>query len=648
MRHLPSTPRALFTSLRTYALVALGGSALLPHAAAQTEVFGEWEGANSVELFVALPPLGVPGNPGTLAAPVPSITAALALAAANGDLDVNPVTINVTGNGLHDQMSGEVFPITLPAYGVSIEAHYLGGGIRPQVSAGGIGATEIFLYDEVGNPDLPVSVLRGLTIFNSFNVAGSADVRIAIPAVEEDVRIAPEIRDCIMTGEPNFGVQIFSTPGAAMDPVLERNLITGIDPFFGIAGVDIVSDEDGGTMSALIRSNEITRYQSNLRITGGGLSNQCRVESNFISVGETNVELAGCAPYIMNNTIAFAFSNAAPVATGISWVGMPALGLSNNLIWNPDQGAVMGVDIAGPLAVFAASGGDLRREAFFNVDEDNTLFAATVGGTLGVVTIYDTVTQGGPLFVGLDFGNGVGATDMHLTPLSPMIDFGLTDPWVTTLATGVSSINVPGPLGARDVRMDTVYDGDFDARLAGTSVDVGADEFIGIRDGLPQASLTRDAMLMPTIGSTFGIDMDELGNMIPDDGGLWNTQVDIVGTPGDFAFLFAGFTFDDFATTAAAVTVENRFLMQNTIIAGLIPGVVTICNMGLQLGAGFQQFNSGPIPANGILRTNLTFGAAQLGLTEGEVQLQALVLGPATAGGIGAQMTNRLTLEVNQ
>lgn len=644
MRTSITPSHSLRSTLRSTALVALTGAILLPQALAQTEVFGEWEGAASAELFVALPPLGAIGNPGTLAAPLPTITSAVAAADAAGLLNVAPVTINVLGNGLHNQAAGEAFPIALPAYGVSVESHYLGGGPRPQVSAGGIGASEIFLFDTTGNPDLPVSTLRGLSIFNSFAVPGSADIRIAVPPAADNARIAPEIRDCIITGEPTFGVQIISTAGVANETVLERNIITGIDPFFGIAGVDIVdAEDDGGTTSALIRSNEIERFQSNLRITGGGLANQCRIESNFISVGEVNVELEACAPYLINNTIAFAFSNTAATATGISWVAMPALGLSNNLIWNPDQGGVLGIDIAGDLAVFAGAGADLRRFAFFNVDEDDTLFAATVAAVPNVVTVYDAATQGGPLFVGGDFGNGTLFTDMHLTAASLMIDSGLASPLVTSVPVGVSSISLPSVAGTVDVRMDAVYDADFGARLAGVQVDVGADEFTDLQAG--PISVTRGATLAPVVGAAFGVDMDELGNMVPDVNGLWNSQVDIVGTPGDFAFLFACFSYDDFATSVSAAIVENRSLLQNTILAGVIPGVITVCNLGLQLGTGFQQFNSGVIPATGILRTNLTFGAAQLALSEGEVQLQALVIDPS---GAYAQTTNRLTLEVNQ
>ena len=272
----------LLCAARSSALLILLSASTATSAWSQSEAFGEWEGA-SVEYYVDLPPNGMVGNPGTLAAPVPSITEALALAAANGDLGTVPVTINITDNGpgtAYQPIAAggfEVFPITIPAHGVTLEAYSVASANGPLVTALPFGATETILIDAIGNPELPPSTIRGLDLWNSFQVPNSAVVRIDGAPNADGGRMAPEIRDCRLTGEPEFGIQILSSAGIQMEPLIERCVVEPVDPLFGTAGVDIVSD--GGMLSPMLRSNELQRFATNVRIAGGGLTNQTELES---------------------------------------------------------------------------------------------------------------------------------------------------------------------------------------------------------------------------------------------------------------------------------------------------------------------------------------------------------------------------------
>ena len=232
-----------------FAASALAFGALFQaQATAQVQVFGEWEGAGTIELTVGP------------AAAFPTITAALAAANAAGLIGAVPVTINVE-SGVYSLATGEIFPIVIPAHGVTIEALNIAVGGRPALTAVPGGATELILIGSVGNEELPPSTIRGLSLFNTFQIPNSADIRIDM-IFDEKGRVAPEIRDCIITGEPSFGVQMVADPGIVLEAVMERNLVTAIDPFFGVAGIDILGA--GGISSPLIRANEVQLYQSNV------------------------------------------------------------------------------------------------------------------------------------------------------------------------------------------------------------------------------------------------------------------------------------------------------------------------------------------------------------------------------------------------
>jgi hypothetical protein len=619
-----------------------------PNASAQvTEYFGEWDGAATLELYVAFPPLGAIGNPGTRALPLPTITSALAAAA--GLIGTVPVTINVIDPGPASQYNfaaGESFPIVIPAHGVTIEAYFAVGPNGPIVAALPGGASETFLINSVGNVALPHSTIRGLEIRNSF-VANAADIRIAVPAngTANEVRVAPEIRDCVITGAPVFGVQMLSSNGITLEPVLERNVITSIDPFLGTAGVDVVGVT--GINSPLIRSNRIQLYQTNLRVNGGGLSTQPRVESNFIQIGNVNVDLTSCAPFLLNNTIAFAGTQTAsqPVF-GLRWLNLPAFTLSNNIIWNPLWSGASATDVAGNLAVF----NNPPRFAWFNMDEDNTLFTASMASVPGVVTIYNTPVLGPPVFVGANPPTFPAPVDLHLQPTSPCIGAGF-DVEVANAVTTILSATVPGFPVASLVRRDVAYDIDFEGRLEGIpvmlqSVDLGADEFTGV-DAFVVPSPTRAAVLRRTSGSTIGTDMDIFGNLQPDATGLWNTQIEVVGNPGDLAIVMAGFAFvDRVIDPSTSLLIENRSVNQDFVLNNLfVPGMLTSASLGVEIGAHSLNLAIAAIPPSGVLTVNVTLGLASSALAESEMQFQALVADPTLTM---IQTTARLTLEVNE
>ena len=256
--------------------------------------------------------------------------------------------------------------------------------------------------------------------------------------------------------------------------MFERNHVTRNDAFNGTAAVQI-GGTGLGVESPLLRCNRLERFAVNLLITGGGLQNQPRVQSNFIQAGEINVDLDACAPYLVSNTIAFAASGGGP-AIGLRWSGAVAeLGLSNNLLWNPDLNFTPTLDAVGPLGVFNNNLAQLERWAFFNEDEDDTFFNAT-GASPGVLST-GVLVGFTPDFVGGNFPTAGVATDLHLLDTSPLIAAGAVNDIVTDPASGVMSANIPFPAGAVDVRRDTIYDIDFEGRLqGGADTEIGADE----------------------------------------------------------------------------------------------------------------------------------------------------------------------------
>jgi len=612
-------------------------------ASAQTmQWFGEWAAAVPAarQLYVSSG-LGAAGNPGTLAAPLDTISGALALATTNGWLGTVPVTINVM-SGTYT-FPGEAFPIALPAHGVSIESYSLAGAPRPIVDASLFPARDTFVFNTLGTPALPDSVLRGLDIRNIAQTANSTEVRIEVPlgGMEPGQRVAPEIRNCIISGGASVGVDIVSTEDVIMEAVVERNEIRfemSKEPVPAI-GVRVT----GGTApsSPVIRSNYIESFQTNVLFTGGGNTNQPRLQANFIQVGEINVSCDSCEPTITGNTIAFAFEPSG-AAAGITWTGIAQMTLANNLIWNPAHGAMFTnpPDIVGSLANFLM--GDPLRGAWFNYDEDDIL--ATAG--LPFVNLGPLTT--GPLTPDFVGGGGSGATpvDLHLFPTSGLREMAFIPEHALGFS-GFGPLVVFGAPAPIVVRRDHSFDIDFDARISGFGTDVGADEVTAIL-GPVASSGTRGASIAPTVGSASGSDIDIIGSLLPTPAGTWSTDVDLIGTPGDLVMLISGVGFFDLTTDPAfpGPLLENTAVFQNLLADGsVVPGMLTTASFSLDIVGGSVTVGFALIPASGSVPMNVNFGAVNPAFLEAEAHLQAVFFDP-TATLI--QTTNRLSLDLNE
>ncbi len=585
--------------------MALIGCTWMSAASAQFELLGKWEDTPTVmslELTVG------PGPP------LPTITSALA--AAGPALGVVPVTINVQP-GTYNFLTGEAFPILLPAHGVTIEAAALSPTLPIVSGAGTVPVpAAVFLFATVGNPLLPDSVIRGLQI-QTANAPGSADIRIAAVPVGAPVppaRVAPEIRDCFLTGDHDIGVDILSVPNTLVTPLLERNLIItpgGPSLNAGRIGVNIV----GGLslISPVVRCNDINRFQTNLSMTGvAGLDLDCRprIQSNFIQSGNTNVLVDTCAPFLVNNTIAFAFEGVVPVvpaAVGLQLTNVTTLVLTDNCLWNPVQVLAPAIDV---LFVPPFPG-----IPFFNVDEDNTLS-----------TLFPGLNFGPPLFIPQFVGgNGGGMgppVDLHLTAGSPLINAGVSFDSATP---GPGPAVIPAALGAAapvPIRRDFAFDLDFGARLVtGAVSDIGADEFV-----------PRGTLLTPVVGPS----LDGLGNVLAT-AGVWTAPVLVTGTAGDFCVLVAGTgNFD--TVTVGGVPFDNRAVFEHTFMTNPLLG-----NVAIDLVApGFVVVASFPLPAGGAV-VNVSFGGFSPAFVESEVFLQAVTIDGTGAG----EISNRLQFDMN-
>lgn len=629
----PFAPRNLGMAA-VFALVAAST------ASAQDPAYGDWFAAGN-ELYVS--PTGTPAGPGTLAQPFSSIGDITSLI--NLDLLANPLTINVL-SGTYNAASGETFPIVLPAHGVSVEAFDLRAGGRPVFDAAGTLALETIIFSSVGNTELPDSVIRGLDIRHDTFMNNSAELRIDVPTPLEGVeRIAVEVRDCEISGSATVGVDMVGREGIEFECVLERSLIFPVNGKEQNASVGVRVLGESGPTSPVIRSNQIQSFPTNVQFQGGDLANQPRLWSNFIQVGGTNLDVNDSSPYVVGNTIAFAF--APSNAVGIRLTGVTEMTLANNLIWNPQHGG-MGYNPLDVTGDFSSFDWDPIRGAWFNLDEDDALYNYVTLG-FGLPNFGPVSTGDVPGFVGGDLGAGPLVTDLHLTAGSLMRERGV-DLETTTGDPFFSVGEVPGLPASIFVRRDHSHDGDFDARITGQYIDIGADECIEPLPAVaPLVSLTRTSMLMPTIGT--GNDLDELGNLHPDGAGNWATQVSVTGTSGDLIMLISGVGFADTIPNPGAgpATLGNKALYENLLLSGLIyPGMLG----GSSLSTGISPLNTvlitGGISTGVPLSIPVGFGAFNPAFVEAEAHLQAFALTVDGNGATVIQTTNRLSLDLNE
>ena len=613
-------------------------------AAAQAPAYGDWW-ATGGELYVS--PTGTPAGPGTLAQPFRSISDITSTI--NLNTLTAPLTINVL-SGSYTAATGETFPIQLPAHGVSVEAFDLRTGGLPLVDAVNAGAMETILFSTVGNAQLPDSVIRGLDIRNNSAMFNSAELRIDVPSPAQGAeRIAIEVRDCEISGQASVAVDLVGQPGINFECMIERNRIFPRNGKEALAGIGVRVLGSTAPTSPVIRSNQINSFPTNVSFLGGGLANQPRLQANFIQVGGVNVRVQDCAPFVVGNTIAFAFAPGG--ARGLELINVPEMTLAHNLIWNPDHGG-MGydpVDVGPDFSSF--QNGDPIRGAWFNMDQDDDVYTnvtLTVGlPNFGPLTGY---TAG---FVGLDFGAGAALTDLHLAANSQMRELGATNLEVAPGDPLWSASEVPGLPASIWVRRDHAHDVDFDARVSGLFVDIGADECVDLLAVTPpDVSGTRAATLRPRVGTANTNDLDAIGNLHVDGAGNWATEVEVLGTPGDLVLLISGVGFADTIANPAGVgpaTLVNKALFENILLTSTIyPGMATAAS----LSTGFDPSNvvilTGGAIVAGPLNIPFSFGALNPAFLEAEAHLQAVVLTVDANGGTVIQTTNRISLDLNE
>ncbi len=631
------------------AISALFGAS---QAHAQTmEYFGDWvQSGTHVEYYVARAgagavPVGYPAYT--------TITGALAQAVTDGNLGVVPVTINVlAAPGSYNAFIGEVFPIQLPAHGVSIEAYDVSTVNGAPVVLGGNfggGAQELFLYNSIGNDELPPSVLRGLELRNNSGATNAAEVRVDITlgAPFYGDRIPVEIRDCVIRGAADIGVDLVGDEIASMEVVLERNVIEGASSGPNSADIGVRVSGDEGPCAPIIRSNDIRSFPLNVQIAGGGESNQTRLQSNFIQVGQTNVQIADCAPWIFSNTIAFAFDLGGN-AVGLDMGMVTDYTLSHNLIWNPDHGGMNydPLDVVGLTPPIGPPSSGFRFN-WYNLDEDDLIFSTGFAGyTLVSGGIGGTGFQ--PDFVGGDFGAGAMVTDLHLNTTSALIDQGIYPEFFNDRTLWEAENDVPGAGWTIYIRTDHAHDRDFDPRIAGMGPEIGADEVLA---EFSADSPTRAAKLSFDPDASNAADIDAIGNLRPSAAGNWDATIlfqgnlPAGGTP-DTVTLIVGFGFMDRELATLTPWIENRSLLQNHMFYTTnTPGMSNFTSYSLDLGSGSIILPSQPLDAAGQATWPLSLGPALAGLVEGEVFLQALVVDPTAQF---MQASNRLSVDLNR
>lgn len=640
------------SSNRSLSLFGLAATGLMfsAHATAQVTSYGEWydSGVTSLELYVDHSGFGPGGVPA-----FKSITDALA--SLPTPLTV-PTTINVLP-GSYDVANGETFPLMLPTHGLTIEP-YGGGWADSVVDTTGANALEAFLYNSQGNQALPDSVLRGLGILHFSSLSGSAVVRVDVPSPamgEEEVAV--EIRDCVIAGESTYGVDIVGQRGIRQVTVIERNLVTPISTYggSGIAGIHIQGSDS--PMSPVVRSNDINYFLTNVLIERGGLNNQPRIQSNFIQRGEINVDVADAAPFLINNTIAYATATSG--AIGLRLTSAVGAGLFNNMIWNPEieQYSYNPADVVADAATLTSLNdvnlaapvllNEFLRTALNNIDEDDFLYnqVELVSGmpNFGPSHPLNPLTPG---FVGGDVWPG---GDLHLAASSPARSQGLIDVAVfIPNALNFISAEVGYPGNTMFVRLDHGHDFDFGARVTGRGLDIGADQCILLEPGAPTSYL-REATLAANTGT--GNDIDYYNNVYPDASGDWASEVVVDGIAGDIMLVIFGTGFRDTVADPIGLSptpFENTSLFENELFSNIaFPGVVTPTSISAGLDSTYMVLVTGGVHAGTPVAVPFNFGPATAALWEAEVQVQGVALTFDGSGNKIVQSTNRMTLELN-
>jgi hypothetical protein len=616
--------------LITTLLLACAAAGLSPSASAQTPItFGRWGPANGgLQLYVQ------PGGTGsgTRSAPLPSITAALAIIHTTTTNPLQPFSINVLP-GIYSVASGETFPLDLPAYGVSIEATDDGLMTPPvwilqgtSLSTDLIDVTKYFSTAAflTGNPAfvlallLPPSQIQGLTI-----QGGHRGVH-----VEPSVNILPgdtittfvEIRDCDINHN-RTGVRVLTNPGRRSEVVVEHNYIhENGEEGVGI-GLELVNtggvEGDVTVSSCLVRANRIwDNALANVVIsntTGDASFSQDRLFSNFIDLSPLNVVIVDAAPRLANNTIANAFSTASVTGLGISYsnaVPNGVLWLLNNIVWNP---LVADITTAG---------------TFLTKVDRNDFNNGPFIGTLTNFSLLPPFTIGAP-----------APEDLHLQAIAttPAIWSGGEPSYVRTGPVGGATIfdaAMTMMVGGSPVRIDVPIDVDTDPRILqvateGFLLDIGADEVSS-----PGAAATLGSLLqLNFVSTTPAAGFDRWGNLTTP-GGTGTGTLTVSHPAGSTAVLALCPVF----TSPSLVTNPNPAIDANTI-------VVPLGNCGLELNSSVVFVTGTPVNPN-LTSFTLTLPGAG-GSPEAEIYMQAIVTPPGGPFLSSGWLSNRLRMEID-
>ncbi len=478
------------------------------------QAYGPWHDVNTpgdrnLKLYVSTG--GNDAGLGSVGDPLRTLTQALVRANAWANSTTGGVTsINVFPGTYTDNVAGESFPLSVPAFGVSIETYNPAPSSAPASRAQLFGPTafsapiidvNLGAYDPNAVSGLPATVIQGL----QFELAMGIQISPNLAASNLQVPCAVEIRD-----------NLFCTVGPAPAPqaivilvgeeethlnVIENNVFgpteVPTNPV-DVCVTEVCNWESSGT-STLLRGNSFRNAQHGYWLItpppwSGSMptQRQPRIQSNFFQLCHEGIALDVSQPIVVNNTFAFGkwwapFGNVEAIDHGMA-AAANAGTIHNNLFWNipyvdPTNGPTTPVDYVGPLAALPA---------------DNRVTPAVPG------------PSNSPRFVSLSGGSGfdahpVGSTnaakDLHL------LTQGLISPALDAGAAAFAGSNLTFALNGYTVRWDTSCDADQEPRQtsffnAALIPDQGADEATEIR-----LSLGTPASFADELGNLYDLDV---------------------------------------------------------------------------------------------------------------------------------------------
>lgn len=611
-------------NIMTRAAIAAAATCSLIHA---QELYGAWDGYstyNTVELYVD----PISGNdlfsglsPGASKRTLTAAAATARLYATRGSAQyLGPVTINVR-QGSYAPISGETFPIDLPARGISIEP-YDCPNIEPIVAPSG---TAVFRINTAGETDHPDSSLRGIRFVLDQGEVGVDIDFTTIGGVVSRINIERNTFTAIPASEggTTIGVAIRQQPTnraahRILDNRFDTSTIAGV-PQLGTLCVGVQENNQyGGYASTYMRGNDCLFWQFmyyGVGVPDQQARNQPRFQSNTSQGCEVALFLQDGEAWMKNDTHAYGLRHMAPSTPVAIALYTSVLHAHNSCIWYPNFGGVAASDIFlnGAQAALPNAAIDIQ---FCN--------------TTDYTVVMPPVTSVTPVFRGFLGGGHPGQqiVDLHLAAASPLIGAGSV-----ALAAPLNAILV-GPF-AFIARNDVALDIDRQPRIGSrqniagafvSSVDVGSDQVSAL-------TIERDP-------AAPGFELlDVQGNLLPvtqNNGNQYQTRVNVTGTPNSVCMLYLGLGF--FPDINGW---ENDSVFQHALLPG-----GSSWNLGLSaselLAYGMVPLNAAGTN-NGVVINLGTWGPT-LG-NEVELFLQGAEFDPATGA---LQATSRLKFELNQ